>query len=218
MVAVEPLGMAEPVRVTRITDEEWANLPEDEEGELVDGVLVEEEMAGWTHETAVLWLATALRLWAVPRRGLVGGSEIKYLLRPGRGRKPDLSLVLPGQKRPPAQGVMRWPADVLVEVVSPSPRDVRRDRLEKLRDYAIFGAKYYWILDPTIRMFEIFELDAQHRYTNVLGESEGKLENIPGCEGLVLDLDALWTELDGIEASDAPEASEASPNDDPAKP
>ncbi|MBK9259937.1 MAG: Uma2 family endonuclease [Polyangiaceae bacterium] len=187
-----------------MTDEEWANLPEDEEGELVDGVLVEEEVPDWLHEVAVGWLIATLRSWAVPRGGLVGGSELKYVLRKGRGRKPDVSMILPGQKRPPLRGALRKPADVLIEVVSPRPRDVRRDRIEKLGEYAAFGARYYWLLDPTMRTFEIFELNAEGRYVRALGAEAGKLEPIPGCEGLVLDLDELWAEIDqwGAEAEE----------------
>jgi len=197
MVAVEPMGQGGPPRIT-MTDEEWENLPEDEEGELVDGVLVEEEVPDWIHETVVAWLTTALRIWARPRGGRVAGSELKYILRPGRGRKPDLSMILPGQKRPPPRGALRKPADVLVEVVSPSPRDVRRDRIEKLGDYADFEVRYYWILDPAMRTFEIYELNANGGYTLALAASEGKLESIPGCEGLVLDLDEVWSELDEL--------------------
>lgn len=201
MVAVEPMGFGAPPRVT-MTDEEWANLPEDEAGELVDGVLVEEEVPDWIHETVVLWLATTLRLWAKPRGGRVAGSELKYILRPGRGRKPDISMILPGQRPPPARGALRKPADVLVEVVSPSPRDVRRDRIEKLREYAAFGVRHYWLLDPAMRTFEMYELNAQGRYEQVGGATSGKLENIPGCDGLVLDFDELWAELDEFDAEE----------------
>lgn len=201
MVAVEPMGFGGPPRIT-MTDEEWANLPEDEEGELVDGVLVEEEVPDWIHETVVAWLVTTLRLWARPRGGRVASSELKYILRPGRGRKPDISMILPGQKRPPPRGALRKPADVLIEVISPSPRDARRDRIEKFTEYAAFGARYYWLVDPAVKTVEMYELNAKGQYTRVHGASSGKLENIPGCDGLVLDLDELWTELDEFNAED----------------
>lgn len=196
MVAVEPMGVGGPPRPKRMTDEEWANLPEDEEGELVDGLLVEEEVADWKHEAVLAWLIAHLHFWVRPRGGVVGGSELKYILRPGRGRKPDISMILPGQKRPPARGALRIPADVLVEIVSPRPRDARRDRLEKFGEYAAFGAKYYWIVDPALRTFEFYELDEQERYARTCAAHTGKIDNIPGCEGLVLDLDDLWKELD----------------------
>lgn len=171
---------------------------EDEPGELVDGILVEEEAPDWTHETAVGWLIQALGSWAVPRSGRVGGSNLKYLLQNGRGRKPDVSVILPGSPPPPRRGPMRRPPDAMIEVVSPSPRDVQRDRLEKRTEYAAFGVRWYWLLDPAVRILEIYELGADGRYVVVLGAESGRLESVPGCEGLVLDLDALWAEIDGL--------------------
>lgn len=206
MVAVEPLGHGGPPH-SAMTDEEWANLPEDEEGELVDGVLVEEEVPDWIHETVVIWLATTLRLWAKPLGGHVGGSELKYIVRPGRGRKPDVSVILPGQKRPPGRGAIRKPADLLIEVISPTPRDARRDRMEKFNEYAAFGVRYYWLVDPMLKTFELYELNGQGRYERTGGASLGKLDNIPGCGGLVLDLDALWAELDEFHEQDSTDDS-----------
>ncbi|MGK3999615.1 Uma2 family endonuclease [Sorangium sp. So ce1024] len=182
----------------RLSGEAWADLPEDEPGELVDGVLVEEEVPDWIHETAVSWLIRLLGAWAAARGAFVAGSELKYLLRNGNGRKPDLSMILPGQKPPPRRGPMLRPPDVMIEVVSPRPRDVHRDRIEKLREYAAFGVRWYWLLDPATRMLEIYELGPDGRYVWAQGAAGGRLEAVPGCEGLVLDLDALWGELDRL--------------------
>ena len=52
-----------------LTVEDWAALPEDTEGELVDGRLVEEEMPDAIHETVVVELVTRLMAWAKPRDG-----------------------------------------------------------------------------------------------------------------------------------------------------
>jgi Uma2 family endonuclease len=196
MVAVEPMGLGEPPRPTRMTDEEWANLPEDEEGELVDGLLVEEEVPDLAHELAVSWLVKTLSNWADPRGGFATASELKYILRAGRGRKPDVSMLLPGQEVPQDRGALRRPLDVFVEVVSPTPRDARRDRFEKFAEYAAFGARYYWIVDPAIRTFEFFVLNEQGGYAHMRAANSGKVENIPGCEGLVLDLDELWSRIE----------------------
>jgi Uma2 family endonuclease len=88
----------------------------------------------------------------------------------------------------------------MIEVVSPRPSDASRDRIEKLSEYAAFGVRYYWIVDPALRTFEIFELGADARYARALGATDGVLHDVPGREGLRLSLDALWSEIDRLQA------------------
>src|SRR5262245_9190913 len=67
-----------PVRTHRsMTLDEWGDLGEDEPGELVDGVLEEEEMATYRHERAAAWLLARLLLWAERKRGYATGAETK---------------------------------------------------------------------------------------------------------------------------------------------
>lgn len=176
---------------------EWAALSEDDEGELVDGRLVEEEVPEPEHEAIISWLIGTLRLWVIQRGGFVFGSELKLAVRPRRGRKPDLSVYLPGGPVPRRRGVVRVPPGIIVEVISASPRDVRRDRIEKPDEYAAFGVRFYWLIDPVARTLEIFELGADGRYARALGASEGTID-VPGCAELRLDLDALWAEVDRL--------------------
>ena len=130
---------------------DWEAMPEDEPGELVDGRLVEEEDSSFIHELVVVAIATMFGRWLAGRDGFVFGSNAKFALKPTLGRKPDLSVVLPGGRKPPSRGASRIPADILVEVVSPTPRDGRRDRVEKLKEYAAFGVRWYWIIEPELR-------------------------------------------------------------------
>ena len=105
----------------------------------------------------------------------------------------DVPVFLAGRK-PPARGVVDVPPDVAVEVVSPSPSDSRRDRVEKVADYAAFGVRWYWIVDPGLQTFEVFELrDGVYAYVGA--GSSGPVTEIPGCPELALDLDALWVGL-----------------------
>jgi Uma2 family endonuclease len=175
-----------------LTLDEWLGLDEDEPGELVDGRLEEEEMAGAAHELAVTWLSASIRTW-LAGEGFVLGSEIKLVLATSRGRKPDLSVYLPGCGPLPREGGLRQPPSLVVEVVTPTPRDERRDRVDKMADYAAFGVGHYWLLDPALGSFEVFEL-VDGRYAKALGATSGRVD-VPGCRGLALDLDALWREL-----------------------
>jgi Uma2 family endonuclease len=182
---------------THLTLDEWAALPEDDEGELVDGILVEEEEAGYAHALTVAWLIDQLYSWLEGRGGFVVGSGAKFGVGPRRGRMPDASAFLPGSRPPPAEGLVTTPPDIAIEVASYSPRDKRRDRVEKAQDYAAFGVKYYWIVDPWSRLIEILELRADGRYVRALAAASGSID-VPGCAGLVLRLDQLWPEIDRL--------------------
>lgn len=210
-------AIAEPQAARLMSVAEWATLPEDEPGELIDGRLVEEEVPDCIHELVVAWLTHTLRAWLVPRGGFVFGSEVKYALKPRRGRKPDVSVFLSSARKPPARGPVGIPPDIMVEIVSPTPRDGRRDRVEKLEEYAAFGVRWYWLFDPQLRSLEIYELAQGGRYLHALGATGGVVQQVPGCEGLTLDLDALFRELDQLEPPEEQEPSrpEDSPEDEP---
>jgi hypothetical protein len=75
---------------------EGAAMDEDEPGELVEGRLVEEEMPGFVHELCVTWPIRIGGSWLASRGGFIGGSEAKFAVGRRRGRKPDVSIYLPG--------------------------------------------------------------------------------------------------------------------------
>ncbi len=188
------LGVAASKIGKPLTFDEWLDLAEDEPGELVAGHLEEEEVPDAVHELAVSWLIALFRSW-LGSDGFVLGSDVKLAISPTSGRKADVVVYMPEGQVPPRRGALREPPDLVVEVVTPTPRDERRDRVEKMTDYAGFGVRHYWLLDPALGAFEAFSLDDAGRYVKALGCTGGCVEDIPGCPGLTLDLDALWQEL-----------------------
>lgn len=194
---------AAPAYGSPMSIEEWEQMGEDEPGELVDGRLEEDEVPDFPHEVVVTALLYALLQWARPRKCIVIGSEAKYALSKSRGRKPDISVYLTRARKLPRQGASRTPPDIMVEVVSRRPRDRRRDRIEKLREYAAFGVRWYWLVDPEARSIEILRLGDDGHYVHALDADQGTVE-VPGCEGLALDLDSLWREIDEVVEPEEP--------------
>lgn len=162
----------------------------------MDLTLEEEEMPTRLHEAVVFWLLMALGSWGTPRGARIYGSELKLAVSDRRGRKPDLNVFFAGTRRSGARAsLQRHPPDLVVEVVSPSLSDTRRDRIDKPDEYAAFGVRFYWIVDPQLRSIEILERGSDGRYVRALAASHGVIEP-PGLDGLELDLDALWRHLD----------------------
>jgi Uma2 family endonuclease len=190
-----------PAPGQKLDVEGWGRLPENVAGELVDDHLTEEEVPDPIHGLAVSWLIALLRAWLSGRGGFVFDSDVKFIVSPTRGRKPDVSVYLPGRAAPPRRGPLREPPDIMVEVISASPADERRDRVEKMDDYEAFGVKYYWLVDPALGSVEIFELD-KGRFARAVAGTEGAIADVPGCPGLVLDLDQLWEELGRLAAEE----------------
>jgi Uma2 family endonuclease len=176
-----------------LTLEQWAELAEDQDGELVDGALAEEEVPDPVHELAVTLLVLFFGNRLIPSGGFVFASEVKLAVLPSRGRKADVSVYLPGGHRPPRRGLLRRAPDIVVEVVTPTPRDERRDRVEKMGEYQSFGVRYYWLVDPALGSLEIFEL-REGLYAKIIGKTGGTFD-APGCDGLTFDLDAFWARL-----------------------
>lgn len=181
--------------LTELSVEDWVALDEDVEGELVDGNLVEEEVASWAHELVVSWLIRILGVWVIPRGGFVLGSETKLVVTPQRGRKPDVLVCFGGGARKGRSSASSIPADIVIEVITATPRDQHRDRIDKKLDYAALGVGQYWLVDPEARTLEVLVLDPNGRFVEVLVAAEGA-HDVPSCDGLRLDLDALWAEVD----------------------
>jgi Uma2 family endonuclease len=136
--------------------------------------------------------------WCREHGARLVGSGLRYAIDERTGRMPDLSVFLAGAPRPPARGPAHGPPSIAIEVVSATPSDARRDRIEKLSEYARFGVRWYWLVDPELRSLEVLELDDEHRYVHIVNATGGEVTAVPGCPGLVVDVDALWRELDEV--------------------
>jgi len=190
--------MATPQTDERMTAEAFWEAYQDRPGpdyELWDGVVVEGEVTGYRHQRILFWLTTMLDRWVAMRGGhtwMDGG--VKF--GPHDVRGPDLMVWWSGQPVDPVKLFDAIP-DLVIEIISPQPRDVRRDREEKLADYCAHGIPRYWIVEPIHRTFERYvrtRVGKEWEYRRVGLDTAGTIR-VPELRGLTLDLDALWRSI-----------------------
>lgn len=125
--------------------------------EFVDGVLEFLPMPTFSHQDLVAYLYTKLSSFIGPRKpSEVYFSPIHVKTIDGSIREPDVAYIraqrIPDRSKP-AEG-----ADLVIEVVSGTPRDRERDYKVKRHEYAASGIPEYWIVDPETELITILTL------------------------------------------------------------
>jgi len=137
-------------------------LPEDVKAEILDGVIEVQSGSPMQHGTTQGNLYAELRGFSGGRGGPGGwwiAQDMDVRLPSGEIVRPDLSgwrrerLLNPWSKLP-IDVVPDW----ICEVVSPTPRSRRRDRVRKRHLYAASDVAFYWLLDPDERTLEALQL------------------------------------------------------------
>lgn len=144
--------------VTRLTDEEFLNLP-DEPGkqELLDGELISLPPAKRLHN--LLARAFSRLLETIVDPDLVW-HETGYRLKAGRWLQPDVSVNWPDQ--PTGDYLERSPM-VAIEIASRGNTGDELDR--KVSAYLECGAAEVWIVHPRTRSMMVFRQDSVQRIT-----------------------------------------------------
>ena len=172
-----------------VTFEEFLGLPGEGKREWVAGSVIEVEPSNLDHDETRSFLEATFREYAiVTDSGTVTGEAYVQRLE-ASGRAPDVSFFrkVHGDrlKRTGADG----PADLVVEVVSPSSRQT--DRRDKFHEYEAAGIEEYWIVDPDRREAEFYRL-TDGRYRSVMPDEEGRVHS-SALPGFYLRVEWLWT-------------------------
>ncbi|MGH2368541.1 MAG: Uma2 family endonuclease [Chloroflexota bacterium] len=146
-----------------------------------------------------------LRLFATSfDLGVVLGAPFPVRLQPNRvrrrgsGREPDILFIARDHLDRIRDNYLDGPADLAVEIVSPSGR--HRDGVEKYAEYEAAGVREYWMIDPDRQRPEFHRLDARGRYQLVPLE-DGGIFRSEVVRGFWLRVDWLWQDpLPEIEA------------------
>ncbi len=112
-----------------------------------------------------------------------------FVMRVGKSRRePDLQVILNDNPGELTDTYMDGPADICIEIVSPSNEAV--DYGDKFREYEQAGVREYWIFDPMRQETRFHRLNSKGTYTQVIPE-DGKYTT-PLLPDFVLDVSLLW--------------------------
>ena len=133
----------------------------DKRTELVRGVLVVREPAGFRHGAVSAALARLLGDHvATHRLGVVLAAETGFQLErnPDTVRAPDVAFVRHDRiPVPEPLGFAELAPDLVVEVMSPDDRP--GEVLAKVSQWIISGSRLVWVVDPSRRMARVYRAD-----------------------------------------------------------
>ncbi|HEX7771633.1 MAG TPA: Uma2 family endonuclease [Pyrinomonadaceae bacterium] len=161
-----------------LTIADWDAMPHGDGNcyEIIEGELFVSRSPGLTHQI-VLSNLTAL-IWGYLKNNPIG----MVVTNPGlvlsniSGVIPDLVFFRKEQRETIVTDDRLTGAPALViEIVSPGPANVRRDRITKLQLYAAYGVPEYWIVDPRSKTLEKY---INSNSSLILLETLGEDENL----------------------------------------
>ncbi len=145
---------------TKFTHADLLTFPEDgKRREIIDGDMLVTPAPRLNHQRTLRRLTMAFEKYLEQNPiGELCYSPMDVILSDFDVLEPDLLLVLSPRKEI-MQDWVRGAPDLVIEILSPTT--AARDRGVKLRTYARFGVKEYWIVDPDERAVEVYKLAAE---------------------------------------------------------
>jgi Uma2 family endonuclease len=183
----------------RMSAEDYIASPQSaHKSDLIEGVFVMASPASFVHSELQAFLLTTMRNFVNQHnRGVVLGENSAYRLNEDNVYQPDVSFLAHERMSLAGEVYVEGAPDLAVEVLSPSSR--RYDLVEKRVNYARFGVREYWVVDPIERTATVYEL-LQQEWVPVRAE-DGVLRSRV--------LDGFWLQLAWL----FPEPAQARPSE-----
>ncbi len=169
---------------------DWCD--EDTFAEWVDGEITLMSPPSTQHQRIARFLTSALDHF-VTARGLGEILPAPFQMKlPGSGREPDVLFVAAAHTDRLGAKRLDGPADLVIEVVSPT--SLARDRGTKFREYEAAGVAAYWLVDPEREQVEAYALGDDGRYRTTFAGRAGRVTT-DVLPGLWLEAAWLWGDL-----------------------
>jgi len=173
-------------RIVRFADraidfETFLDLNENNDMELLNGVMVKKMAAQLEHEKLLAWLHTLLYLFVKQKSlGIVLGSRTSVEINTYRGRMPDLLFVRQDNMTIVQQRAIYGAPDMVLELVSPNDRPI--GLLEVETDYRTIGVPEIVFIDQQKRRVRFFRRRGSDYHETILLEGTLTFETVPGFE------------------------------------
>ncbi len=181
--------------------------------EIIDGELYVSTHPHWRHQSLGDGIAMALNIWGVRTGRGLAITAPGVIFSPENAVAPDVVWVR--RERFAAvlgsDGKLHSAPDLMVELLSPGARNIRRDREAKMQLYSRWGVLEYWIVDWPTQRIEIYRRQqAQlHLIATLYAGDTLQSPNLPGFRTDVGELFAhIPSDLRDVAASDEEEESE----------
>jgi len=174
----------------KLTYEDYANTPDDERYELIDGELILSPSPRTAHQRADIRLGSRLHMFVDERDlGEVFMAPIDVVLSDNDVVQPDLVFVSTEREYIITDLNIQGAPDLVVEILSPSTAE--RDRTVKRDLYEKHGVREYWMLDLDARTLTIL-LRGESGFEVHAIYSVGDTMESPTLPGFTLDLDEIF--------------------------
>ena len=142
---------------TKLTYEDYANTPEGERWELIDGELFMVPSPNRAHQRSQLRLGARMSFFTDERDLGEVYADFDVVFSATETVRPDLLFVAKGRLDIITADNVQGAPDLVVEIRSPST--ARRDWITKRELYARYGVKEYWIADAEASTITVLTLD-----------------------------------------------------------
>lgn len=136
--------------------EELPDPIDDTRYEIIDGDLFVAHQPSLEHQYTAMRLSTALDVWSEKARLGMTLPAPGVIFADDDNVAPDVVWISYARLRQAAgaDGKLHAAPELMIEVLSPGPDNVRRDREAKLNLYARRGVDEYWLVDPLQKLVE----------------------------------------------------------------
>ena len=182
--------MVSPGPKIKLTYEDYANTPDDERYELIDGELFMVPSPNRYHQEVVIDLGTLFNIFVRGNDlGRVYVAPFDVVLSDTNVVQPDVIFVSKERLGIITHANIQGAPDLAVEVRSPST--AQRDLTIKRRLYAEHGVKEYWMVDPEARTVTVLLLrDGVFEEVGIY--RKGQVLSSTTLSGFTLNLDEIF--------------------------